>query len=157
MLDAGEQRVVDVVAKHGWMVQKVFANEDGPQEWFAYTIGLPLTIGWPELICFGLDLDQMHRMLNNAVEECRDRALFPNDGLQLAEVLEGFNTRLLNAGPWHWKYTGWAQWFAAHSEVPKEKFDCLQLVWPDKRGRFPSDPDCNEEIRRLQIPLELDS
>jgi len=77
-LDAQEQRVVDAVDRVGWMVMKVFPNEgDQDPQWFAYTIGLSVTLGWPELICFGLDVDVMAEMLKNAVHALKSKEKSP--------------------------------------------------------------------------------
>jgi Domain of unknown function (DUF4262) len=56
MLNEIEQRIVDCVEEYGWYALSIAprADSDDPEEWFTYTIGLPKSHGWPELICFGL-------------------------------------------------------------------------------------------------------
>ena len=154
-MDQIERNIVDHVASIGWSVMQVAPSADGgdPQEWFAYTIGLPKSFGWPELVCFGLDVSDMQLMLNDAVEECRQRNLTPKAGIELVDVLEGYPVRLVNGDHIPSEYLGYALWFAQQSESGGS-LDRLQLVWPDKSARFPADTDCDEDIKRLQTPLE---
>ncbi len=128
-------------------------DSDDTQEWFAYTVGLCKTFSWPELICFGLDQDTMHQMLNSAVEECRERGERPRSGVILKEVLSGFEVKLAPISRWDWvPRLGWARWLSDHYELQRDQFDRLQLLWPDKAGRFPDEPLCDEAVRKLQTP-----
>ncbi len=133
---------------------KVSPTADDPVlQWFAYTIGLAVTQKWPELICFGLDVDVMGKMLNNAVQELREKAIAPQPNCQLTGVLEGSAVCLR---PFHKAYfrehLGWATWFAAHNGLKPQNFDCLQVMWPDKNGRFPFEDACEPEVSDLQKP-----
>jgi hypothetical protein len=155
MLDAHEQKVVDDVNRIGWAVMRVRPNEgDLDPRWFAYTIGLAVTFGWPELICFDLDVDVAADLLNNAVEELKSKGTSPSLGMELTEVIENYRARL---GSFPKKFfldhLGWAIWFVDHRGIKPPQFDCLQLLWPDKGGRFPSDPRCDAGIRKIQTPV----
>jgi len=154
-LDAHEQQVVDVVDRVGWMVMRVFPDRDDQDpRWFAYTIGLAVTFGWPELICFGLDADVMQELLNNAVCELKGKGAPPSAGMELTEVMENFPARLqVFPKELFREHLGWAIWFAAHRGLAPAQFGCLQLWWPDKNGRFPADAGCDPEVRRCQSLL----
>ena len=150
-----EKNIIDHVDSVGWSVIKVAPESGGddPDEWFAYTIGLSKTFGWPELICFGLDLADMHQILNQAVEECRRRDISPTLGTELIDVLKGFPARLTEGDHISERYFGYALWFARqYGETVNLRR--LQLVWPDAEGRFPDDPDCEVGVRLLQTPCE---
>ena len=153
MIDPAEQNIIRHIKQYGWSVMKVSpgVDTDDPEEWFAYTIGLPNSFGWPELICFGLPTDVMGAMLNNAVAELRDRRLTPKPGLQLKEVAEGLPMRLEANPHIPRNYFGYANWFAGYSGKPQP--DWLQLLWPDKQGRFPGEPGCVPEVVRIQAPV----
>lgn len=60
--DPADLMIVENVARHGWHVVMVPEDDIGPG--FAYTIGLAHTHSVPELAMFGLDVHDMHRMLN---------------------------------------------------------------------------------------------
>ncbi len=154
MLDHVEQKIVDDVERVGWSIMKVAPRTDtkDPKEWFAYTIGLQKSFGWPEIICFGLAIDAMAIMLNNAVDELRERGLTPVPGIELAEVLDDYPARLARNETVPFKYLGFANWFAAYSGM-SEPPARLQLIWPDKDSHFPDDPRCFPEVRQLQTPV----
>jgi len=155
MLDHVEQKIVDDVERVGWSIMTVApaADSDDPEEWFAYTIGLQKSFGWPEIICFGLATDAMVTMLNNAVAELRERGIVPAPGIELNQVVNDYSARLRENESIPFNYLGFANWFAKHagmSEPPAR----LQLIWPDKNGYFPDDPRCVPEVRQLQTPYE---
>jgi len=152
-LDVHEQKVIDIVDRVGWMVMQVSPNQgDEDPRWFAYTIGLPVTFGWPELICFGLDVDVMTAVLNNAVQELKTKE--PVAGLLLTEVAEGYLARLeVFPKKYFREHLGWAMWFADYRGLKPQQFSCLQCMWPDKLGRFPSDAGCDPEVLKNQAPV----
>jgi hypothetical protein len=43
------------------------------------------------------------------------------------------------------EHVGYARWFYRGDEFP-----LLQLVWPDKAGRFPGEPGANPALARQQ-------
>jgi hypothetical protein len=153
MVNAAEQRILDDISRIGWHVTCVgpAVDSDDPEEWFAYTVGLSKTFGWPELLCFGLDLDLMGLLLNDAVDECRARDVAPSAGLVLNDVLEGFPARLEMPQPMADHYVNAARWLARHEGL---SFSVLQLLWPDKNGCFPDEPGCSPGAIRMQTPLE---
>lgn len=155
-LDAAEQKAVDDVAQYGWHCIGVFSPPDDPvQTMFNYTIGLSHTYGWPELICFGLEMKTLHKMLSNAIAELRQKGAIPVPGMVLDDVVESYPCRLaeFSSSLLH-QDLGWASWFARHEGYDPTRIGCLQLLWPDRHGRFPDDPDCIAEARALQTPAQ---
>ena len=152
MLDAAEQKLVDDVARHGWQVMRVSpATGEAQEPSFAYTIGLQETFGWPELLCYGLNADVMTVLLNNATDELRERSELPSAGLVLHEIAEGFDCKLSPVASRHnVEHLGFAIWFARYRGENPAKVECLQLLWPDRHGRFPDQSDCSPEVRELQ-------
>ena len=49
------------------------------------------------------------------------------------------------------EYLGTALWFYRKSPQP---FPCLQLVWPDRSGRFPWESGCDARLRKDQPILK---
>jgi hypothetical protein len=155
MLNAAEQRIVEHVDRVGWSIMKVApsANSDHPQEWFAYTIGLPKTFGWPEVICFGLSLDLMGAILNVLVAECRENGIHPSPNLKLANIIKNAEVKLVDATSVPLSYLNSARWFSEHGGAGSVVAR-LQMLWPDKNGVFPDEPDCEQDVRDAQTPLE---
>jgi hypothetical protein len=147
-----EQKVVDDVAKFGWHVMKVSTAVGEPDGLpFAYTVGLQATFGWPELLCYGLATDVMAQLLNNAVDELREGAGPPERGLILKEVAEGFQCRLSSVAKRHHDdHLGYAISFARYRGEDPGDIACLQLLWPDREGKFPDEPDCAEGTKELE-------
>jgi hypothetical protein len=63
---AGDRKLLADVKKFGWHVIKVAADDEGPA--FAYSIGLYHSLQHPEIVTFGLDVTDMHRMINSIGE-----------------------------------------------------------------------------------------
>lgn len=153
-LDAAERKAVDDVARFGWHCIQVFSLPDDPiQTTFAYTVGLSHTHRWPELICLGLETNTLHKLLSNAISELRRRGATPAPGMVLHDVTEGYSCRLIefSSSLLH-KDLGWASWFARREGYDPTRITCLQLIWPDRHGRFPDDPSCIDDVRLLQTP-----
>lgn len=150
-----ENWLCNTVDNVGWAVLSVAprADSDDPEECFSYSIGLTKTFGWPELICFGLSTETRRNMINDAVEECRQKELTPEAGFRLSKVLDGYDTLLTDGSSIPESYFGSAEWFAKQSgiNVPISR---LQLLWPDTNGYFPGDSQCSEDVVREQTPLE---
>ena len=157
MLNDAEQRIVAHVEKFGWSAMSVAPGVDSDEEddeWFTYTIGLPNSRSWPELVCFGLDGKTAHGILTDAIAEMSERGVRPEAGLLLHKTLNGQDAMLVEGTAVPDPYLGSAIWFSRHSGFPCPP-PKLQLVWPDEEGRFPSDPECDPEVRQLQTPLGL--
>ena len=157
MLSEFEQKIVDCVEKFGWFGLSVSprADSDDPEEWFTYTIGLPKSHDWPEIICFGLDNKTAHGVLSDAIAECEAKGIRPEPGLELTDTLDGHKAMLVDGSAIPDPYFGSATWYGrlAGNRAPPAR---LQLLWPDKAGKFPNDPDCSPEVRRMQTPCEAE-
>jgi hypothetical protein len=142
--DAMEDLIAAGVDEHGWYVIKVDADDDGPG--FAYTIGLYRTFEHPELICVGLRPDVMHAMLEGCVELIRSGQRLPVD-TPFAGILDDHDVRLreVHAKETCDQHLGYAIWFHGGRAFP-----VLQLVWPDKQGVFPGEPDAHPGLATQQ-------
>jgi hypothetical protein len=50
-------------------------------------------------------------------------------------------------------YLNSARWFAEYTGT-NGVVSRLQMLWPDKRGVFPDEPNCEQDVRDAQTPLE---
>jgi len=146
-VDAPERRTRETIATHGWQVIKV--PEDDEQPGFAYSVGLHTTFGHAEVIVFGLELDLMHRMLNNIGEEIRSGQRFAPGDLS-PEVLEDSDVVFRRVERRYYdEYLGYAQ--RIHHG---DGFAAIQMVWPDSKGRFPWDTGFPRALRARQPMLD---
>ncbi len=146
--DDGDHRLVANVERHGWGVFGIGA-EGGVPGW-AFTAGIWHTFGHPELAMFGLLVPDMQAWLNKIGEEIRDgRALHPNELLD--GVLIDFPVTFRSAHEsWFRDLFGSLLWFARRPPPP-----LLQVVWPDRAGHFPWEPDVGQRCRFDQPSLWL--
>jgi hypothetical protein len=131
---------------HGWYVIKVGAGDAEPA--FAYSLGLYERFRHPELILFGLDLDIMHQLINDAGEQIRKGHQY-EDGQLYNDLLNDYPCafRLVSREKYgsHLTYT---QWFYNGSDFP-----ALQMVWPDRNSCFPWESTFDERCRQDQPAL----
>jgi hypothetical protein len=147
--DVGEEFIQRSVRDVGWSVQLIPAGEAPNEPAFAYTVGLHKSYGHPELIIFGLDHQVMHEVLNNLGERIKAGKALTARG-QVADVLVGQDVRLrevLTEESFR-AYVGYARWFNGGST-----FRLLQVLWPDKDGRFPGDAGAAVFLAGLQPVL----
>jgi hypothetical protein len=151
-----EQRIIRDVEEYGWFGLSAGPREDSDdvREWWTYTIGLPKTHGWPELIVFGLDASDGHSLIAAAIEQCEKKNVAPHKGQRLFEDTPGYHVLVGEGAAIPRSYFNSANWFAGHHGMPEP--NRLQLLWPDENGRFPDDPFCSTEARQLQTPAETE-
>ncbi len=132
--DQHEGFIERCVRDHGWAVQIIPDDDEGPG--FAYTVGLHANYGHPELIIFGQPQDVMHALLNSCGDRVKSGEKLPLDR-RLADILDGCDVEFREVKePSSFKeHVGYALWFYEGSP-----FRLLQLVWPDKKNRFPGEP-----------------
>lgn len=125
-----EKQIISDVSEYGFHV--ALFQGDGYSPSFAYTIGLFKTYGYPELICFGLNLDLLHSVLWSG-KELLDQNSAPNLTVGYPDFIGDFDVRLLPVNKaWYRDYFGYGGWFNGGWDFP-----VLQIVWPDKQALFP--------------------
>ncbi|MFF8265341.1 DUF4262 domain-containing protein [Streptomyces virginiae] len=137
------------VRRHGWQVVGV-GGEDIP-DW-AFTVGLWHSYRIPEVAMFGLELQGLMHWVNDAAAELRDGAPI-EPGTLLPGVIEGYEVRLQAVDvSWHRPLLGTAVGFYRRTPVP-----FIQLVWPDRDHRWPSDEQASPGCRAqpsLWLPVD---
>ncbi|MBN9215258.1 MAG: hypothetical protein ABS62_01965 [Microbacterium sp. SCN 70-200] len=158
-MDQEDAHIADQIRRYGVSIQMIGGGRcsvpgccapvsDCP---FAYTVGL-FGIGHPELIVTGLDIPGSSRTLNAATDFVYDGGRFmpgvetavPGWGRVLPEAVPNPGDIVFNAN--------------CHYRRPAEfSVPALQLAYPDKRGRFPSDPSFSGARKRQPRPGEWDA
>jgi hypothetical protein len=144
-MDNSDADLAADVERFGWVVMKV-SNDGGPD--FAYSIGLFRTFGHAELIMFGLRPDTMHRIINDIGESIR-RGVPVRAGAVSGEFLEGYDVTF-RAVP-KYQYAGHFGWGLSYYGA--EEFPALQVIYPDRHGRWPWQDGVVEEFRQIQPVL----
>ena len=127
--------VMDTIDEYGVMIQAVFSGEgQEPSPSFAYTVGLA-AIGEPEIIVFGLSPETSHHILNSMALPLGERAWQPG----ISHEVFGLDVPayLLVVADSSEHLTVSNMLFGGADPIP-----ALQLVYPDKNGRWPWEPGC---------------
>jgi hypothetical protein len=141
--DKSDEKLLSDVAKFGWHVVGISAEDDLPA--FAFSVGLFHNYKHPEILTMGLPIETMHQMINVIGAGVGSGTIFREDS-RYADIIADFDCAFIKVSERHYQeHLGYAQWFYQGSDFP-----VLQCVWPDKQGKFPWDPDFPEALRSLQ-------
>ncbi|MCH9809123.1 MAG: DUF4262 domain-containing protein [Alphaproteobacteria bacterium] len=135
------------IDQFGWALMGVF-DPDNEEPSFTYSTGILETLGEPEVIVFGLESDTRKWLCNEYGNRLRDGNRFePNRDIE--NLVKGYPVRLIDVDTTRPEvfadHLCWTHWYYGRRDFP-----IRQLVWPDKEGRFPWEPDCSEATRRQQ-------
>ena len=138
--------VISNVREHGCHIVGI---PDGDPE-FAFSIGLYLNYGHPEVIIIGLDGNDAADIIN----DIRDRAAKGHkfsDRDVCDDLIVDYKVCFVDVPLEAYRnYLGTAIWF--YKKMPRP-FPCLQMVWQDREGRFPWDAEAGEDFKDYQAVL----
>jgi hypothetical protein len=143
-MDEGDNQVHEDINTYGWHVVKVFdPTSELPN--FAYSIGAYHSYQQPEIIMFGLDLDDLHTIINDIVGAMKSgKPIITNNPYE--EFLDGYACIFRPVIHKHYDgHFGYALWCYKDSDFP-----ALQCFWPDRNGLYPWEPNCNPAVAQLQ-------
>ena len=142
--DPIERRVRADIQVHGWHVAKIEGDEQVPP--WAFTIGFGDSFdGHPEVLAAGMNLDQLHALLNRVGDLLRAGNRFEPEQ-RVHSILEGFACAFKTVDArWHQAFAGNAAWHHRDGD-----FTLMQCFWPDPEGRFPWEDGYPEHLRPLQ-------
>jgi len=104
-----EKNIIDIVTKQGWFVGLINGTDYLPT--FGYTIGLWKTFNHPELICFGLQAETIHQILNIGGQKIKAGEKLINDRLY-DDFFEQGPAQFINVKAENIKdFFGYGMWF----------------------------------------------
>jgi hypothetical protein len=146
-LSPPDRKLLDDVDEYGVHIVHVPENDDG-EPGFSFTIGLWHSFEQPEVVVFGLPEEVAHDLLNSIADEAAEDKKFLPD-TRHEEVLVGYPVRFVAVPKERYgDYLGSAVWAYESADFP-----CVQLVWPDKQGRWPWEPGVREGFAESQPVL----
>jgi len=153
VLDPEEQKCLADIAEHGCHVLLIW-DEELKEIDFAYSVGLPVSVGQPEVLVYGLGREIMHFMINEICRQCAE-GLVLSDGLRIHDLLEGHDciARWCTNGEAIKEHLGWALWYhRTQRGVDVEGF--YQIVWLGAAsGLFPWDEGVSQDVIEAQPAL----
>jgi hypothetical protein len=130
-LDEADRKLLADVDRYGWHCLHVHGGADAPS--WSFSIGVFQTWQHPELVVFGLGETVAHELLTQLVDRIKAGEKFVPDH-DYDDIVEGYRSCFVRVDPqWYPVFLGYAQWFYE----TKDRFPVLQLVVPDKEGRYP--------------------
>jgi uncharacterized protein DUF4262 len=144
--EEADEKLIRDVREHGCHILNVHAHPP-----FSFSIGLALNYGHPEIIITGMDAPTASKLINIVRDEAASGKKYV-DGDLSSDILVGLNVCFVEVPlELYGEYLGTAIWFYRKSPRP---FPCLQLVWPDRDGRFPWETGCDPGVRKDQPILK---
>jgi Domain of unknown function (DUF4262) len=130
--EACMQAVAEDIRTVGWSVSAVLGDEIAPP--WAYTVGLWLTHQGPELTMFGLPVEHMTVILNSIGERIARGA-----PIEAGDRIDGICPCSLAIRPVHesWRMTSMFAVSDRYHGYVRPPY--LQVVWPDRKDRYPGD------------------
>ena len=145
-LDEGEQSFVAAIRQHGWFRTAVFGGDEGPG--FSFTTGFWAGANEPEVIIFSMKDDIAHDVFWDLYRDAKNGKALPI-GKRTDAVFANLPAYAFPVARKHYRdYLGWSRWFYGGDDFP-----CLQIVWSDRAGRFPWEPEFDSEFQSDQPDL----
>jgi len=153
--DATDEAALADVREHKAHVIFVSEQEAGPglpfRPGFAFTIGLYLHFGHPELLIMGLPPEVCDDVLNEVIGLVEEGSAY-GDGDESGDILRNLPVRFVGVpSEAYAEWLGYARWF--YASIDQDSFPCVQILWPSKKGRFPGQKGCPPSLKRHQPVL----
>ena len=144
-----DDRLMENVDEVGWHYVVVSGDDEGPG--FVFTIGLFQNREHPELIVVGLPPETANGLLDILMLKIFGENERIEPFRRYDDVAKGLALVFVPVGVEHYRdYLGYANWY--YGALPKP-YPALQLVWPDKGGRFPWEEGYDRAFDALQPVL----
>ena len=140
-----------MIETDGWAIEPVApdAATDPPSPAYAYTIGLPALIGFPEIAVFGLTPVASRGLVGLVVDAVRGGTQIPF-GVELVGLLDN-DLRCVFVPVDTEEYGGF--FATGRSWYRGERFELVQLVYPDRAGFLPYEDGYDRRLRFAQPVL----
>ncbi len=148
-LDEHETKFVAQIRRYGWFGTHVSEDEEGPG--FSYTTGFWHGFRAPEVMLFTLPSEIAHEIFWGLYHGLESGERLPLNQ-PVDNVLNDYDVifRPVPATKFA-RFFGWSRWFYRGDD-----FEVVQLVWPDRKRRFPWTDGAPPEFLTAQ-PLLSDS
>ena len=137
------------IAADGCVVVKVLKDEKAGRPEWAYTVGLGHSYGHPEVLMVGLPNEMTQTLLHNINYRIRNKSLSFRHGCVWSDVIAGYECFFQLIDPEN--YGEWFEanrWFYGH-----ERFEAVQMLWPDARGVYPWQQSADDSFKWAQPVL----
>lgn len=143
-------KFLEIVKKFGWHVMTVAPRVDEEGSLFSYSTGLFHTYQHAEILLFNLPIETMRQIINEIGNQVKAGRKF-EPGPLYEDIFASCSCVFRPVLEDHFsEYVGYSLWF-----YDGDPFPVLQCFWPDPKGRFPWERDCDDSYRDSQPFLYL--
>jgi hypothetical protein len=143
-----DERIFRNVREHGCHI--VGVGDGNPA--FAFSIGLYVNYGHPEVITFGLGYNTATTIINDVRDRVAAGHKFADGDISDDFLQNGYKVAFWKVPIEAYReYLGTAIWFYWESPRP---FPCLQIIWQDAVRRFPWEAECDPGVKADQPLLK---
>jgi hypothetical protein len=135
------QKLESSLKDPGWTVMGVGSSENEPS--FCYTVGLWHNFQHPEIIVFGLPIQFGYSMLNDIGFRIKNDKHQFCENQEYKDIADGYPTQFRAVQPDN-------HFGVALSFCQQERFEALQLCWPDKSCKFPWEQEFDPSMKKAQ-------
>jgi len=147
--DGTSPPIEEMILKQGFFLANFEA--DGYLPAFSYTIGLFEKCSHPEVLIMGLPVQTHAGLLESICEEIKTGITY-EAGKSYSGILNEYDVQFLRiADEYLPSYFGFGREYYKYQPFP-----AIQLVWPDKKGKWPWDDSFNEDFLFCQKLLDRD-
>ena len=142
------EKIEWMIETNGWALEPVAARPDldPPTPAYAYSIGMPAAVDFPEVVVFGLTPVAANGLVTLVADARRGGTQIPL-GVELVGLLDN-DLRCAFAPV---DLTEWAPLFeTAVAWYRGEPFELVQLLFPDRNGFLPYEAGYEERMRLAQ-------
>lgn len=137
-----------MIETEGWAIEAVAARPetDPPSPPYAYSLGVPAAVSFPEVAVFGLTPAASKGLLGLVVDARRGGTEIPV-GVELVGLLDNelrCTFAPIDLGRWGGWFTTATRWYAGAG------FEVVQLVYPDRNGFMPYEAGYEQRLRLAQ-------
>jgi hypothetical protein len=145
------EKIEWMIESNGWALEAIAprVDTDPPTPAYAYTIGVPAAVGFPELAVFGLTPAAANGLLGLVVDACRGGTEIPL-GVEVVGLLD--NDLRCAFGPVDLAIHG-SYFETAIAWYRGAPFELVQLFFPDRNGFMPYETGYDQRMRLAQPVL----
>jgi hypothetical protein len=148
--DDSDHKLISDISEFGWHVCHILADEEHGHPGYSFTVGLYYTFGHSEFLIMGLSHQASHQVFNTAVNAISNGSIFHTRDTT-DTLFESYSCRFSEIKvERHKEYMGYAIWFYRSLKKP---FPALQILWPDKSGKFSGEDGYDSRFDRLQTKI----
>lgn len=142
------EKIEWMIETNGWALEPVAADPEAspPTPGYAYSIGMPDAVGFPDVVVFGLTPVASNGLVTLVADACRGGTEIP-----LGVELVGFLDNELRCVFAPVDSSEWGTWFGtAMSWYSGKATGFVQLVYPDRNGFLPYEAGFDQRLRLAQ-------